>query len=215
MAKTISSMEQAERLVPSLARALQQDALLAQRALANPLLAIEELGYQIAPDLRAAVERRVRFSLQIFDKLQQLSEQIQLLAGHPFDVDSSPELDAVLFSELGLPRPPGRVTDQLTPKQLPPGVDFTQVTAPLPWQAPFAPRLTDPLEALRGQHPIMEPLLEYRILDASEPRLAPPEVYEQLRRGELTLPIGTVRFRLQKRARTRAARPGRKGTADA
>jgi len=195
MAKTIDTVEQAERLAPALMRALQRDPLLAQRTLANPLLAVEELGYQFAPDVRAALARRLRFPPPILDELQRANDQIQLLAGHPFNVDSPTELDAVLFGELGLPRPSGAIDQQLQPEQLPPGTDFSQATAPLPWQAPFTAKVTDPLEVLRGQHPIMDPLLQYRALDASQPRLAPVEVYEKIRSGEVTLPIKAVRFR--------------------
>jgi hypothetical protein len=208
MAKKIGTLAQAERLVPSLVRALQHDSLLAQRALANPLLAVEELGYEFAPEVRAAAERRLRFPPATSGRLQALSEEIQQFAGHPFDLDSPADLDAVLFGELGLRRPRGRIARQLPPDQLPPGTDFSQAAAPLPWQGPFTPKVIDPLKALKGRHPIVDPLLEYRALDSSEPRLAPAEVYEKLRSGEVTIPIGAVRFRLQQGVGRQVSRQG-------
>jgi hypothetical protein len=60
------------------------------------------------------------------------------------------------------------------------------------------PKHPDPLEPLRKAHPVMEPLLEYRAIEASQPPLAPPEVYERLKRGEVRGPAIRVRFRLQR-----------------
>jgi competence ComEA-like helix-hairpin-helix protein len=57
--------------------------------------------------------------------------------------------------------------------------------------------VTDPLDVLRDQHAIMEPLLEYRRLEASTPRLAPRPLYEDVRRGRRTLGIVRVRGRLK------------------
>jgi hypothetical protein len=47
-------------------------------------------------------------------------------------------------------------------------------------------------------HPLMEPLLEYRQLEASSARLAPPESYERLRMGQVELPVTRIRFSLQR-----------------
>jgi hypothetical protein len=44
---------------------------------------------------------------------------------------------------------------------------------------------------------VIEPLLEYRQLEASSARLAPPELYERIRRGEVELPVSRIRYTLQ------------------
>jgi len=202
MTKTIDSLERAQHFVPSMVRAMAQDPALAKRALANPLLAAEELGYEFTPEILPVLERRVRFPLETFERLEHLHRQIQELAGHPFNIDSPDELEKVLFDELHLTRPRGRLSSQLSGVDLPPDTDFDRVSARLPsW--PGAPPVKDPLESLRGKHPIMEPILEYRLLDASQPALAPPAVYEQLKLGELTMPVESVTFRLQRKADTK------------
>jgi len=68
-----------------------------------------------------------------------LEASIQELAGHPFKVNSTPQLRQVLFEELGLP--PGRKTKT--------GFSTDAST----------------LEGLLGQHPIIEALLRYRELE--------------------------------------------------
>ena len=47
----------------------------------------------------------------------------------------------------------------------------------------------------------MPPLLEYRRIERSAPRLAPRELYERIRRGEVKMPITRIKARL-KRSRT-------------
>jgi DNA polymerase-1 len=68
-----------------------------------------------------------------------LEASIQELAGHPFKVNSTPQLRQVLFEELGLP--PGRKTKT--------GFSTDAAT----------------LEGLLGQHPIVDELLAYRELE--------------------------------------------------
>ena len=50
-------------------------------------------------------------------------------------------------------------------------------------------RPADPLEKLRSAHPIMEPLLEYRRMQSSTPRLATKELYDEIRQKKRVLPI--------------------------
>jgi hypothetical protein len=50
-------------------------------------------------------------------------------------------------------------------------------------QVRWSAAVSDPLTRFRGKHPIIEPLLEYRQLEASAARLAPPELYQDIRAG--------------------------------
>lgn len=164
---------------------------LALAAAANPLFALEELGYEIDPQARSEIEDRLRFDPPTVIRLRALREEIFEHAGHPFDLNSAEELKRVLFEELDL-SVSGRQQNQSQqqPEELPD-------TSPLPPQLSWTEKVEDPLEVLRDAHLIMEPLLEYRRLEASKPRLAPRPLYEEVRQGKRRLPIHNIRGRLK------------------
>ena len=190
--QTIDSIEALQKVVPLIVKAVNDDQAFGLRAAANPLLAAEEMGYQIAPEIRQTAERRVRFSQEDAARLGELEAQVYKLAGAQFNIDSSQELDRILFEKLKLPRP-------TSPQQTPP--DTYRKLASAPATAPGLTQAPDPFEELRDAHPIMPPLLEYRRIERSVPRLAPRELYERIRSGEVKMPITRIQARL-KRSRT-------------
>ncbi len=190
--QTIDSIEAFQKVVPLIVKAVNDDQAFGLRAAANPLLAAEELGYQIVPEIRQTAERRVRFSQEDAARLGELEAQVYKLAGVQFGIDSPQELDRVLFEKLKLPRP-------TSPQQA--SSDSYHKLASAPPATAGTTQAADPLEALRDAHPIMPPLLEYRRIDRSAPRLAPRELYERIRSGEVKMPITRIQARL-KRSRT-------------
>jgi hypothetical protein len=187
----IDSWEEAQEQVASLLEQLNANPALALAAAANPLFALEELGYEINPQVRLEFEERLRFRPRTVVRLRELRETIFKQAGHAFDLNSSAELRKVLYDELEIAVPHQRPD---RPEQL---------HATLPDTGPLQPQLSrtqkaeDPLEVLRGAHPIMKPLLRYRRLEASRPRLAPRNLYEEVRQGKRRLPIRDIRGRLK------------------
>jgi len=192
--RVIDSMRDLERLVPAIVKEINADQELALRAAANPLLALGELGYTLSPELRAEAARRVRFPRAALERLNGLADDISRLAGERVDPGSPPELERILFEKLKLPR--------VDLSQAPPyerkRPERPAVQAPLRAPTRGAPTPVDPLERLRGAHQIIEPLLEYRRIDASRPRLAPRELYEQIKRGAKSLPATRIRARLKR-----------------
>ena len=199
--RRLSSVEEAQKAMPRLIAALNDDPRLARAALANPLFAIEELGYTIDEGVRTTFERRIRFTIEDADRLQRLAAEVSEAAGCDVDVDDPYDLAHVLFDELGLPRPePNRKGDD---EALP-----TEPLDPrLPWITDSRP---DPLEALAKAHPVMRPLLEYRKLDASQPRLASPDRYRRAR--DVTSSVSNVSFRRHTEPTASSARKPRQRT---
>ena len=192
--RVIDAMRDLERLVPAIVKEINADQELALRAAANPLLALEELGYALAPELRAEAERRVRFPQAALERLNGLVDQISRLAGERVDLGSPPELERILFEKLKLPR----VDLSQAPRYEPKGPAPPAAQAALRTPPRGAPAQADPLEGLHGAHEIIAPLLEYRRLDASRPRLASRALYEQIKRGAKSLPATQIRARLKR-----------------
>jgi hypothetical protein len=186
--RPIESIRELRRLVPSLIERINADQALALRAAANPLLAIEELGVRLAPSVRTEAERRVRFSKAARERLLALEKEVFKHAGHVFELDDPQALERVLFSEMKLPRS----TAQAQAKAVAPNAPKARAPS-----VAFAREFVDPYDVLAGSHPIMAPLLEYRRLEASQPKLAPRDLYERIHRGEVRAPVVRLRARLK------------------
>jgi len=182
--QVIGTWKNAQALVPDILEKLNSDSPLLFAALANPLFALEELGYEIAPSFCQELTDRLRFSPRDSVRVRQLRDQIFEHAGRRFDLESPTEIENVLFEHLKLRRPPhsgGKRTLQ----------------APL-----FRFRHEhekDPLESLRGLHVAVDALLEFRKLDARAPKLAPRSLYNEIRSGKHALPMTHIHARLKKR----------------
>ncbi len=181
----IDSWAQLQAQVDSILERLNADTGLALAAAVNPLYALEELGFQIAPHARADIEDRLRFRPRVAVRVRALREEIYRQAGRPFDLDSAEELGRILFDRLGI------VPPRASPARL--------YLRPLVSEPGHRGPTPDPLDSLRGAHAIIEPLLEYRRLEASEPRLAPRTLYDDVRRGRRRLGVLRVRGRLKRR----------------
>jgi hypothetical protein len=190
MSNLVTSWKQLQDDLPSIVDRLSSDSSLAVAAAANPLYALEEFGYQFDPRARQEIEDRIRFGPRKAVRLQQLRNEVFEAAGFAFDVNSGTELSRVLFDELGLEASGRRVQ----------ATDLEPMSPQLGW----APKKEDPLEALRDSHQAIGPLLEYRRLDASEPRLASRQLYEDVRRGKRATPLRFARAVLRSAAVARS-----------
>jgi hypothetical protein len=172
--KRLSSWQNAQQQVDAIVSSLNKNPDLMLAAAANPLLALRELGYEIDPEVEQELEDRIRFGTQDGPKVGALREQIFKTAGRRFDLDSAEALADVLSSlTKGQKNAP-----TFTPMETA-SVVFTM--------KPNRP--ADPLESRRSAHPIMKPVLEYRRMQASTPRFATKELYDEIRQKKRALPI--------------------------
>ncbi len=204
----IDTIDSLRRRIPTIVRAVNADPALALRASANPLLALEELGFELTDRVRREADHRVRFAPDEAARLTALARDIDTAAGEPVDIQSAIAVRRVLAA-LGL-EVGERPTDQ--PEAAARGArrsgsrrragtgstasDRAGGFRPRDDREPLAPLV----EPMRGRHPIVEPLLAYLALDATRPRLAPRDVYEALRerKPDASRPDPRVRFVLQR-----------------
>jgi hypothetical protein len=197
----ITSWEGLQERIQSVLERVNADPALALAAAVNPLHALEELGFDIEPSVRPAIEERLRFKPRTSARLQNLRQEIHRHAGREFDIDSPGEVQVILFDRLAIKRP--AASDEAPNSAATPTENNTaQPASKRPMQSPNAHALgsPDPLETLRGAHPIIEPLLEYRKLQASAPHLAPRALYDEVRRGGRRLGVMNVRARPKTRS---------------
>jgi hypothetical protein len=201
-----TSLDALRRRVPEIVQLINAEPALALRAAANPILALEELGYSLDEALAREVALRVRFDERTVAKLHALTKRIHDLAGEPFDLESPEETARVLFETLGLPRvelvqrvviAEGRLAEG-EGREYEKRRAAARDSASIPRRQVGGVAPHDPLTALEGAHPVIAPLLEYRAIEASMPPLAPRELYERIARGEMKGPRITIRARLRR-----------------
>ncbi len=195
----ITSWAQIQERIQFIVERLNANPSLALAAAVNPLYALEELGLDIDPAVRPAIEQRVRFKPRVNARMQHLREEIFRHAGHSFDIDSPREVECILFDRLGLALPASESIQNVEGEgegegaKRPPALTLSRPVRTGRGDAPAE----DPLEPLRDAHPIVPPLLEYRRLDANAPRLAPRSLYDEVRRGERQFGVVNLHFRLK------------------
>lgn len=220
----IRSVEELRAQVPAILKRLNADQALLLAAAANPVLALEELGYRIPNELHRELDHRIRFSAAERERLAALMARMHEIARGPFDPDDSAELERILFTRLKLPElpsPPVRVPiteapvategpQQLSSRRR--GASEESFIGPMA-NAPTVPqhRLAvryhataagpepDVLLPLEGKHPIVAPLLEYRAITARHAPFAPRALYDRIRRGSVGGPLLTLRARIHRR----------------
>ena len=128
-------------LVPELRKELEDHKALAlfrnmEMPLVSILMDMEEAG------IRVDVPFFEKFSKELLERLNQIETDVHQAAGMPFNLNSTQQLSRILFETLKLP-PPNRG------KKTTSGTFSTSA---------------DVLEEMRGQHPIVDQILEYREL---------------------------------------------------
>lgn len=88
----IDSVEALQERLAEIATELAQDERLLMAALANPFLALADLGYNVAPDVRDEIEDRARFTKTAAAKRRRIRSQIFESAGTSFDLQSNEDI---------------------------------------------------------------------------------------------------------------------------
>ncbi len=123
---------------------LNKDQNLLLAAASNPILALEELGYEMRSGILPEIEDKLRFRPHEVAKLSRLRESIYKEAGKQFNIRSEKELNAVLFKDLNI-----RVFDE----------DGCQINKEVRTRQKGE---EDGLDLYSDLHPIVAPLLAFR-----------------------------------------------------
>lgn len=176
----INSMKALQELFPEILDQLRDDHRAMVAAMANPILALEDLGYELSPRVLVALEDRARFDKKMAAQRRRLRTKIFEAVGHSFDLSSAEEVSGVL-SDLGVG----------TRAWVQKAVAQTKYRPSCREQA----KPSDPLERLKGKHPVVKLLLEYRRIDALTPPFASRRLYEETRTGKRSFAITAIRVR--------------------
>lgn len=182
MSKTIESWEDLQKNVTKIVAALNRNQNLLIAAAANPILALEELGFSIKPEILPEIEDKLRFKSSEIGKLDKLRKSVHKIAGKSFSLRSEEDLNRVLFEEL-------------------------DITAYDDSGCPIRKRIQvrrkgddDDLLVYKELHPIIKPLMAFRDIDASINGFSDARTYQQIRNGKYGEDSNvTLKIQLKKR----------------
>lgn len=178
----VTRIEQLQELLGDLLSRINGDQRLALAAATNPLLALEELGVRLAPEVRREIESRGRFSRrQLARREKLLDEFTQVVPGYAIkeaDLLSARELRRLLRDFL-----------KIEPGRIPADLDVRWTRAAANSKAAYSKKAADPLDAVADAHPTIPALIALRAIERKAMRFASPSIYRAIRLGELKLPI--------------------------
>jgi len=212
------------KLLPKLLEIQEERQDLAIAALANPILALEELGYVFSPKIRRHMVHLARFGEEKTQRLKQLEAKLRKELGKELDLDDAPAVARAVLERVPADLPEttevaGVTAEDAAPNsrnialkraefvvKAPPESQATVKTTPrerlsaivaeLPQRHYHSfRRAADPLTAFKGVLPAIDDLIEWREIEGSRARFATPEIFRRILNGELTTPITRVRFR--------------------
>lgn len=163
---TINTWEDLQKYASKIIASLNKDDNLKIAAATNPFLALEELGYKINFDVIGHIEDKMRFSTKTVAHLSKLRESIYQIAGKKFNIRYKDELNSVLFDELKIEAFDNKgclVRQEIRIRQ--------------------KGDTGDDLMPYVGLHPIIEPLLAFREIDASVSGFGDKNIYQRIRNG--------------------------------
>lgn len=171
--RTINSVDEMRTLAPSIIESLNsQSPERRLAAAANPLLALADLGYDLAPEVAQDIEERARFSKRQLVARRTLQTQLRKAAGREVDVTDRADLERLLRDDLKLR-------------------DLGCGELDLPRDR----ETKDPLRAVK-RHPVIDIAIKLRALERETRRFASAELYQSLKEGRRTLPSVSVKARL-------------------
>jgi|GEM_PF-6224107 len=217
--KVIRSHAELHRLLPRLFAQQDQHPQLAIAALANPILALEELGYELAPEIALHMQRLARFGAARTAEIEGIEADLRKELGPDAPIDDRHRLARAVIVRL-----PDELLDADFPEEtlmpkaaLAPASDEAKPrfikdevpSRPLAIRDRLGPLLAeppqrrfdsptqppDPLAVLRGRAPLLDAMIRLREIEGSRARLAEPEVFHGILDRRIATPITRVRFR--------------------
>lgn len=163
----IDSIEILRAHLPDILAAANSNEKLALAAAINPVLFLEDLGYELSPVVVTEIEERGRFSKRQIVRRRKAVARIDELAGGNADLSSAEAISSTLERLQLNVRPditrPGHASGIL---------NFSEA------------------QLLRsgGKHALVEALIEFRRIEEAAREFAPQDIYTSVRAGKLAVP---------------------------
>ncbi|MFZ2901148.1 MAG: hypothetical protein WA004_21135 [Saprospiraceae bacterium] len=193
----IGSLEELQSLMPVIVPQVNANAQLALAAAANPLLALEKLGYEFTTQAKKEIEPYVRFGPDGLKRLADIEEKWKKAVGvQALPTDPSMALKIFEVKDLGIAT--GDKTKEKYVVQPKPTDKALNAAIDLVFSSKKITEADEKktLGMLEGIHTGLSVLYEYRKLLRQKPAFADKEQFERLLSGDQKTPFTSLEFLL-------------------
>ncbi len=181
----ISTFEELQQRIPELLDKHGDNQELLRAAMANPVLALKEVGIELSPEVERELKLRARFGKKDYKKMRKLEHQIFEEAGTLFDLQSEEETLEVCKTALKERELDAKDLEEAIKNNLYP-VLFEEEKG----KAPFS--------NLAKDHKLLQLLDDYYELERTRPRLADRDMYERVKQQkDLPFSLSDISFEMQ------------------
>lgn len=199
----LESLNQLQKLMPRLLEEHGGNKKLMKATIANPILALEEIGFTISSALKIEIEEKVRFSRKQQKERSEIQEKMYGMFGKKIDLSSKEilkkELTRILSADsTNAVKKTIKISGLLKEIEVDPSPKLFQKVDK-----------KDPLHSYKNVHEIVPLLIAYRKLELTAPPLSSKKTFElilQEKALESGITIKNVRLKMQDREKRKANR---------
>ncbi|QCK15778.1 hypothetical protein [Mangrovivirga cuniculi] len=195
--ESIKSLKELQVMMPELVKKYGNDQKIVLGALANPILALEELGYSISAKAKTEIEERIKYGPEGKKEFEKIEKKIQKTAGKSIDPNSNKDLSKYFEKKLG-------DEFKLNKKKVK-TADLIRLINKPPDKRAILIKNRDPLEKYKKADDLIPLLIEYREMKASVPELAPKPLYKKITAGKMKSGISFSKMKIKMNKSSKAA----------
>lgn len=191
--KAISTLRELQLKMPAIIKLHGNNTTIARAAIINPILALEEIGYELSASLKNELDYYIRFGPARQKKLIALEKEVYTGVGKKFDLKDEKAVEKYVHPLIAKK---GKVEFK------PPKTEYSFAIKTSKTKAIFSQKKSDPYEIFKDAHPVMKPLLEFRKIESSVARLGSAEIFKKALKGHVSekVKISSVRFRMKNKS---------------
>ncbi|MFT6996977.1 MAG: hypothetical protein ACJAQ4_000722 [Cryomorphaceae bacterium] len=193
--KKLTQLKQLQKEIPDLIKKYGDDTALARAAMINPILALENIGYELSDELKHELDYHIRFGPEKKKRLLKLEKDIYIDVGKSFDLQDEKQVRKNIHPFISikenavLAKPSARI--RLSSNQ---GVSQLK-------SASLQKTATSPYAGFSKTHKVIPKLIEYQDYELNAPKLGSKKLFNKALKDKKIggIKINSVRFRLSER----------------
>jgi hypothetical protein len=193
--KKLTQLKQLQKEVPDLIKKYGDDTALARAAMINPILALENIGYELSDELKHELDYHIRFGPEKKKRLLKLEKDIFKDVGKSFDLQDEKQIRKNIHPLISLKE--NAVLTKPTAK-----ISLSGKKGVSRVKAVSSPKTTtSPYTGFSKSHKVIPKLIEYQDFELNAPKLGSKKLFNQALKDKKIggIKINSVRFRLNER----------------
>jgi hypothetical protein len=193
--KKLTQLKQLQKEVPDLIKKYGDDTALARAAMINPILALENIGYELSDELKHELDYHIRFGSEKKKRLLKLEKDIFKDVGKSFDLQDEKQIRKNIHPLISLKE--NAVLTKSTAKISLSGKKGVSLVKSISSQK----TTISPYAGFKKSHKVIPKLIEYQDFELNAPKLGSKKLFNQALKDKKIggIKINAVRFRLSER----------------